>query len=275
METLDYLMKHEGAFRLSVFLGILALMLIWESLAPRRIPHHSRVKRGFNNIGLSLFNTLLIRLAIPLGAVGFAALIGQHQIGLIPFLGLPFLLGVFICVLILDAVIYWQHRFFHVNQTLWRLHQVHHADPELDVTSGARFHPIEILLSMLIKFTAILLLGAPPEAVVLFEIILNGMAMFNHSNIYFPVAFDKVLRFFVVTPDMHRIHHSTIRKECDSNFGFNLSLWDYLFKSYTPEPQLGQLEMDIGVKYLRDTKQITQIPGMLKIPFYKLPVNPD
>lgn len=260
-----WVLQHEIEIRLSCFFSIFALMAGWEILAPKRVLTAKKSVRWLNNLGLVFFNTILLRFIFPLAAVSFAFYVEQLQVGLLPYLGLPHSLDVVLAIILLDLGIYLQHVMFHALPLLWRLHRMHHADTDLDVTSGARFHPFEIMLSMLIKFGLILLLGAPAVAVLLFEVILNGMAMFNHSNIRLLQTIDCYLRWFVVTPDMHRVHHSSIVHETDSNFGFNLSWWDRLFGTYLSQPKLGHQHMQIGLTEFREAKFLT-LPWLLVLP---------
>ena len=187
--------------------------------------------------------------------------------GLFNNFALPYWLAVGVGVIVLDLIIYLQHVMFHAVPALWRLHMMHHADLDFDLTTGLRFHPIEIILSMLIKFAAIIVLGPPVVAVILFEVILNGMAMFNHGNVGLPEGLDRALRRLVVTPDMHRVHHSVEDDEANSNFGFNLPWWDRLFGTYRDQPRAGHATMTIGIHKYRDTKQVAWLPGMLALPF--------
>lgn len=269
MALQGWILAHEAELRLGCFLGIFLLMAMWEWRLPCRELRYSRWLRWSNNLGLVFLNSLILRVIFPVAAVGVAAYTEQQQWGIFHFLNLPFWLEVLLAVVVLDCLIYWQHRLFHVIPFFWRLHRVHHADPDYDVTTGARFHPIEIVLSMLIKCLAVGLLGVSALSVILFEILLNGSAMFNHANIRLPSAIDSAVRKLVVTPDMHRVHHSSIRQETDSNFGFALSVWDRLFGSYKAQPDLGHVGMDIGLKELRDPVQICRLDGLLKIPFSK------
>lgn len=244
-------------------------MAIWEVLLPRRLLVVSKPRRWASNMGLVVLNNLLLRLLFPAAAVG-VAVVAQHQNwGLLNHYAIPLGLSVFISVVALDFVIWLQHLVFHAIPIFWRLHRVHHADLDYDLTTGARFHPIEIILSMLIKCAAILLLGPPVIAVMIFEVVLNVTAMFNHSNIYFPEKIDRVLRLFVVTPDMHRIHHSSHTPLTNSNFGFNLPWWDRLFGTYVAQPPGKHTEMEIGLKDFRDPKQVTRLTGMLTLPFVR------
>lgn len=267
MSLSEWLLNYETVIRLGSFLGIFVIMASLETVFPRRKLTLSRWKRWLNNMSLVVLNTILLRLIFPVAAVGFVIFTEQQQWGLLNYYQLPFFLTVMISIVILDLAIYLQHVMFHAVPVFWRLHRVHHADLDYDVTTGARFHPIEILLSMLIKFGVIGILGPPMIAVILFEVILNGMAMFNHSNVYLPERLDRVLRFFVVTPDMHRVHHSVEDDETNSNFGFNLPWWDRLFATYKPQPDAGHEAMIIGIHHYRDPKLVDKLPGMLILPF--------
>lgn len=263
----NLIMENEPAIRLAGFIGIFAVMATWEVLAPRRRLRQSKSARWLNNIGLVIFNTALLRLAFPLAAVGMAAEAQLLGWGLFNIVEVPLWLAAVVSVVLLDAAIYLQHVMFHALPVFWRLHRVHHADLDFDVTTGARFHPIEILLSMAIKFAVILLLGPPLVAVVLFEVILNATAMFNHSNIRLPGPLDRWLRLLIVTPDMHRVHHSHLDFETNSNFGFNLSLWDRLFGTYRAQPVDGHTGMVIGIDTFRDPAHCIRLRGLLSMPF--------
>ena len=262
----ESVMQYEQAIRLSCFFGVLVLMASWEIVAPRRPLSVSKTVRWLNNLGIVLLNNFLLRGLFPIAAVGLAVLATQQQWGVLNNLDLPVWLGILVSVVLLDGVIYLQHVLFHALPLLWRLHRMHHADVDFDVTTGSRFHPIEIFLSMLIKLAAIMVLGPPAVAVLLFEIILNVMAMFNHSNIALPHKIDRVLRWLVVTPDMHRVHHSVLSSETNSNFGFNLSLWDRLFGTYRAQPAAGHQAMQIGLNQFREPKYLT-LPWLLVLPF--------
>ncbi len=263
----QWISQNEVAIRLSFFFGVFAVMAYWEVIAPRRTLTVSKTVRWVNNIGLVFLNSFLLRLLFPAAAVGVAAYAVEANWGLLNVYDVPFLLAVAISVIAMDFIVYLQHVLVHAIPTLWRLHRVHHADLDYDVTTGSRFHPIEIILSMLIKFATIVVLGPPVVAVVVFEVILNGMAMFNHSNVRLPLGLDKVLRMFVVTPDMHRVHHSVEDDETNSNFGFNLSIWDRIFGTYRDQPRAGHEGMIIGIHKFRDPKQVSWLPGMLALPF--------
>jgi sterol desaturase/sphingolipid hydroxylase (fatty acid hydroxylase superfamily) len=263
----DWILGYEISIRLGFFLGIFAVIAAWELMAPRRTLTVSRLIRWSNNLGLVFLNNLILRLLFPAAAAGVAVLAQQRGWGLFNLYEIPFLPATFVSVVMLDWVIYLQHVMFHAVPVLWRLHRVHHADPDYDVTTGARFHPMEIILSMLIKFAAIMILGPPVAAVVIFEVLLNATAMFNHGNIKLPGGIDRVLRLLVVTPDMHRIHHSVEDDEANSNFGFSLPWWDRLFGTYRDQPRAGHQAMTIGIHKFHEPGQITWLPGMLMLPF--------
>jgi sterol desaturase/sphingolipid hydroxylase (fatty acid hydroxylase superfamily)/uncharacterized membrane protein YdjX (TVP38/TMEM64 family)/rhodanese-related sulfurtransferase len=246
----------EPVIRLSGFLGVLLLMVVWEVLAPRRAQAVGRLLRWPNNLGLVVLDTIIVRLLFPFAAVGMAFVAQAQGWGLFNLVHVPAWLAVPAAVLLLDLLIYTQHVAFHAVPWLWRLHRMHHADLEFDVTTGLRFHPGEIVLSMLIKLAAILVLGAPPVAVLVFEVVLNATSMFNHGNVRLPSRLDRVLRWVVVTPDMHRVHHSIDRRETDSNFGFNLPWWDRLFGTYRAQPALGHAGMVTGIEQFREPREL-------------------
>jgi len=256
----------EAAIRLAFFVGIFVIVAFWEVAAPRRALITSKASRWFGNIGIVVINTLVLRLLFPAAAVGVAVWVGRSGWGLFNAVAVPYWVAVVVSAIALDFVIYLQHVMFHAVPILWRLHMMHHADLDYDVTTGARFHPIEIVLSMVIKTAAIIVLGAPPLGVIIFEILLNGTAMFNHGNIWVPLGLDGVLRLFVVTPDMHRVHHSTFPSEANSNFGFSLPWWDRLMGTYRAQPSRGHEEMTIGLNQFRDPSRLT-LPWMLVLPF--------
>ncbi|MGO4999189.1 sterol desaturase family protein [Oceanisphaera sp. W20_SRM_FM3] len=245
------MLEHEPWIRLGCFACVLLVMMLWECWAPRRPQQIGRLGRWPHNLLLVVINTLLLRLFFPLAAVGAAILASEHGWGLFNLLSIPFWLTLVLSLLVLDLLIYLQHRLFHAQPWLWRLHRVHHADLEFDVTTGLRFHPFEIVLSMMIKLAAVSLLGVPALAVLVFEVLLNASSMFNHGNVKLPKRLDAVLRLILVTPDMHRVHHSVIPHETDSNFGFNLPWWDRLFGTYQSQPKAGQLGMTIGLTQFR------------------------
>jgi sterol desaturase/sphingolipid hydroxylase (fatty acid hydroxylase superfamily) len=242
----DVLTLHEPALRLAAFAGVLALMLLLEFAIPRRGRSGPRLRRWTTNLALAGAGTLLLRIAVPLLAVGVAVLAEQHRFGLFNWTATPEAVAFVLSFVALDLLVYVQHVVFHKAGLLWRLHRVHHADPDVDATTGIRFHPVEILLSMGIKMGAVALLGAPAAAVILFEVVLNATAMFNHSNIDIGGA-DKWIRPLIVTPDMHRVHHSIHRDEYNTNFGFNLSVWDRLFGTYRACPREGHEKMRLGL----------------------------
>jgi sterol desaturase/sphingolipid hydroxylase (fatty acid hydroxylase superfamily) len=264
MNELDSI-SLEPYLRLGVFLGVLSLMILSEYLFPRRKQQFRR-KRWPANLGLVVLNTLVLRLILPGTTVALALWAESNNIGLFNKLSLPAGVSLVLAVILLDMLIYWQHRFSHSIPVLWKFHRMHHADTMIDVTTGSRFHPVEIVFSLLLKLLAIVLLGPSAWAVILFEVILNGTAMFNHSNINLPRGVDKVLRKVLVTPDMHRVHHSVLPAEYNQNYGFNLSVWDYLFSSYTAQPRQGHLDMQIGLPYFRAGEEAGLL-HMLSQPF--------
>jgi sterol desaturase/sphingolipid hydroxylase (fatty acid hydroxylase superfamily) len=265
----EWILGNEVSIRLSFFFSIFAVIAIWEIMSPRRKLTVSKGVRWLNNLGLVFFNSFVLRVLFPTAAVGVALLSEQQGWGLLNYYELPFWVSVVVAVVVMDFVIYLQHVMVHAIPILWRLHRVHHADLDYDVTTGARFHTIEIILSMLIKFATIMVLGPPVVAVVIFEVLLNATAMFNHGNIYIPEKIDRVLRLFVVTPDMHRVHHSVHAPLANSNFGFSLPWWDRIFGTYFAQPPEGHTEMEIGLDTFRDPKEVDRLPGMLMLPFRK------
>ncbi len=269
---MDIFIEREILIRALCFLGVLAGMAVWEILAPRRELTVSKPLRWASNLGLTVLNVIAVRGVLPATAVGAAVVAERLGWGLLNRIAAPDWvaaaewLAVVATVVVLDLVIYLQHVLFHAVPALWRLHMVHHADLDFDVTTGSRFHTIEILLSMGVKTAAVLLLGAPAVGVVLFEILLNATAMFNHSNVRLPGKLDRVLRLVVVTPDMHRVHHSVVRREANSNFGFQLTWWDRLLGTYRDQPSAGHLGMRIGLSQFRDAK-VGRLDRMLVLPF--------
>ena len=241
MDFNTFILENEIPLRLSFFFGIFAIMAAWEVIKPKRVLLLPKMQRWLNNLGLVFFNSILLRLLFPAAAVGVAAFASEHEWGLLNYYSLPFILSVILSIIIMDFVIYLQHIMVHAVPLLWRLHRVHHADLDYDVTTGARFHPIEIIL--------------------------NALAMFNHSNVGLPKSLEKYIRWFIVTPDMHRVHHSVEDDETNSNFGFNLTCWDRLFGTYRKHPRDGQLGMTIGIHHHKDPKQCNQFLGMLLLPF--------
>jgi sterol desaturase/sphingolipid hydroxylase (fatty acid hydroxylase superfamily) len=262
----DHLLDNEPTVRLAFFLGIFLLMASWELLAPRRHQGIPRRIRWPNNIGIVVFNTVLLRILTPISAVGLAQFAQSQSWGLLHYLSLPPWLSFLLAIIILDLAIYLQHVMFHAVPCLWRLHRMHHADLEFDVTTGSRFHPVEILLSMAIKLLIIAALGPLAVAVLVFEVILNALAMFNHANVRLPLAIDGILRKMIVTPDMHRVHHSVLPHEANSNFGFNLSLWDRYLGTYRAQPEKGHDGMTIGIDQFRSTRDLG-LDRMLIQPF--------
>jgi sterol desaturase/sphingolipid hydroxylase (fatty acid hydroxylase superfamily) len=246
------ILSAEPTVRIGVFAVVLALLASLEFLAPRRPNEARRWRRWPGNLGMMALDTLLVRILFPTAAVGVALAAEANGFGLLNQIVLPSWLAVGIAIVVLDLVIYAQHVLFHAAPWLWRLHRVHHSDIAVDVTTGVRFHPGEILLSMLVKLAAVALLGAPALGVMLFEIILNATEMFSHSNIRLPARFDRLVRVLLVTPDMHRVHHSIVARETDSNFGFNLAIWDRLFGTYRALPAAGHDAMTLGLAAFRD-----------------------
>lgn len=267
MDINTFITENEVLIRLGFFFGVLIIMAIWELLAPRRKLIMPKLMRWSNNITLVFFNTLILRVLFPAAAVGMAVFAQQQGWGMFNYYSLALPLKILASVIILDAMIYLQHVMVHAVPLLWRLHRVHHADPDFDVTTGARFHPLEIILSMLIKFAVIIVLGPPIVAVIIFEVLLNATAMFNHSNVRLNPRLDKYLRLLVVTPDMHRVHHSVEADETNSNFGFNLPWWDRLFGTYRNQPRAGHENMTIGIHHYNQAKQVTWLSGILMLPF--------
>jgi sterol desaturase/sphingolipid hydroxylase (fatty acid hydroxylase superfamily) len=252
--------------RIGFFFGVFAIMAGWELLAPRRSLQADKAVRWTNNLALMLLNSLLIRAIPPVAAIAVAEFAAQRGIGLFNFLPVPYALSVLLAVLALDLAIYLQHRIFHGVPLLWRLHRMHHADLDVDVTTGTRFHPIEIVLSMVLKFAVILVVGAPALAVLVFEVLLNATSMFNHGNVRMPAPMDRVLRWMVITPDMHRVHHSVRSGETNSNFGFNLPWWDRLLGTYRAQPHDGHDRMLLGIKQFRSSRELW-IDRLLLQPF--------
>ncbi|HEC13020.1 MAG TPA: sterol desaturase family protein [Acidiferrobacteraceae bacterium] len=267
MDINNLVMAYEKEIRLGFFFGVLGAMALWELIAPRRALTISKTLRWVNNLGLVVLNIIILRLIFPTAVVGMAVFAAEQGWGVLNYINIPFGLAVVASVVIMDFIIYLQHVMVHAVPILWRLHRVHHADPDFDVTTGARFHTLEIILSMLIKFATIAVLGPPVVAVVIFEVVLNANAMFNHGNVRLPLGLDRVLRWFMVTPDMHRVHHSVEDDEANSNFGFSLPWWDRLFGTYRNQPRAGHKDMTIGIHHYRDTKLVSWLPGMLALPF--------
>ncbi len=257
----------ETAIRLGCFVGILALMATWEFLAPRRKLVVKKPLRWASNLALVGLNSVLLRLAAPLSTVATAVVVSENGWGLLNQWPLPPWLALVLAVVALDLAIYLQHVLFHAVPILWRLHMVHHADLDFDVTTGLRFHTIEIFLSAVLRMGTVAALGAGPWSVVVFVVLLNATSMFNHGNIRLPRSADRLLRLVVVTPEMHRVHHSVLVRETNSNFGFNLPWWDFLFGTYRSQPERGHEEMTIGVGQLRDERRTQPLHRLLLMPF--------
>ncbi len=264
----------EMGLRLTCTAAVFAALAAWELLAPRRPLAVGRLRRWPSNIGVLVVDAALVRLLIPTAAVGAALFAVGNGWGLFNWLQLRLSFGAILGFLILDLAIWAQHWAFHHVPVLWRLHRMHHADLDIDVTTGVRFHPFEILISLAIKIAVIVAFGIPPVGVFVFEVMLNATSMFNHSNARMPSWLDRALRWIVVTPDMHRVHHSIVRAETDSNFGFNLPWWDWLFRTYRGEPRAGHAEMTIGIPQFRDPKE-QRLDRMLTQPFRDEPGASD
>lgn len=256
----------EALIRLGAFVGVFLCVALWEALWPRRPRAHGRSRRWPSNLGVVVLDTLAVRALFPLAAVGAAVFAQARGIGLLNWLAAPGWLAALLSLVALDFTIWAQHLVFHRVPLLWRFHRMHHADLDCDVTTALRFHPVEIALSVAIKMAAVVLIGAPPAAVVAFEIILNALAMFNHANSSLPAAVEPLARALVVTPDMHRVHHSIDPAETHSNFGFNLSIWDRLFRTYRAAPAKGVDGMTIGLPNFRDPREL-RLDRLLTQPF--------
>jgi sterol desaturase/sphingolipid hydroxylase (fatty acid hydroxylase superfamily) len=253
---MDAILVHEPAIRLSVFLGVLASLAALEALFPKRKRAVSRRVRWSNNLAVTVLDAVIVRILFPTAAVGVAMLGEARGWGLLPWLEMPSWAAVVATVLVLDLAIYLQHVLFHAVPVLWRLHRMHHADLDFDVTTGVRFHPVEIVLSMGIKFAVIAALGAPAVAVLIFEVLLNATSMFSHANLRLPLGLDRALRWIVVTPDMHRVHHSIEVSETNSNFGFTLPWWDRLMGTYRAQPSAGHERMTLGIEQFRTVRDL-------------------
>jgi sterol desaturase/sphingolipid hydroxylase (fatty acid hydroxylase superfamily) len=260
------LTTNEALVRLAAFACVLAALAAWELLAPRRPQQLGRRQRWPGNLGVVALDTLLVRVLFPITAIGLALVCEARGWGLLQVLALPAWASIPLAFVALDLAIYLQHVLFHAVPGLWRLHRMHHADQEIDVTTGVRFHPIEILLSMAIKLGVVAALGTPAVVVLVFEIMLNATSMFSHSNVAMPLWLDRVLRWIVVTPDMHRVHHSIVVRETNSNFGFNLPWWDRLFGTYRDQPAAGHRDMTIGIEQFREPAE-QRLDRMLTQPF--------
>lgn len=263
---MNHLLEHESSIRLSIFIGAFVVLALFEAWKPFRQRRFTRWQRWPHQLFLVVVNSLSIQLLVPLAAVGSALWAAEQQWGLLHLFDLPGWLYLLLSFVLLDFAIYWQHVFAHRWNWFWRLHRTHHADTDFDLTTGVRFHPLEILLSMLIKIALVMLLGLDPIGVLIFEIVLNASAMFNHSNFSLPSRFDAWMRRLIVTPDMHRVHHSVERHEHDSNYGFFLSVWDRWFGSYLAHTERPALSMPIGLKRFRDREDVW-LYRILLIPF--------
>ena len=266
MEILEIIVSNEATIRMTFFIGIFFVVSLAELALPRRPMSTSKTARWFANISIVIINTVVLRLLIAGGAVGISVWVAKQGWGVFNYIDRPFWVELILSVILLDFVIYLQHLMFHAVPLLWRLHMMHHADLDYDLTTGFRFHPIEIIISMGIKAVAISVLGALPAGVIIFEIFLNGTAMFNHGNFYIPLGVDRILRLVVVTPDMHRVHHSVLPSETNSNFGFNLPWWDRLLGTYRAQPSLGHDGIIIGLNQFRDPARLT-LPWIIALPF--------
>ena len=263
----NLVLEREAVLRLGCFAAVFVVMCLWEIVSPRRPLSVPKLQRWTHNIGLLFLNSLVLRVLFPAAAVGIAYTAAESGWGLFNRVDLPYWLEVLVAVLLLDLAIYLQHMLMHRVPLLWRLHRVHHADLDIDMTTGSRFHTLEIIVSMLIKWVVIFLLGPALLAVLIFETLLNGMAVFNHANVRLPATIDRLLRLLLITPDVHRVHHSILRHETNSNFGFNLSIWDRAFGTYIDQPEKGHSAMTIGIPEFRDPEQVDRLPGMLTLPF--------
>ncbi|MFH1913071.1 MAG: sterol desaturase family protein [Pseudomonadota bacterium] len=257
---------NEYLLRIGSFLAMLVIMGMAETLFPKRALTTPKGRRWFSNLSVSALSTLPPRLLLPLPPVALAIYCEANGLGLLNTFRLPGWAAFAASLLALDLLIYAQHVAFHRFRPLWRIHRMHHSDLDIDASTGVRFHPMEIFLSALLKLAAVTALGPPAEAVLAFEIILNGLALFNHANVRLPLGLDSILRLIIVTPDMHRVHHSTDMREANTNYGFNLALWDRLFRTYKAQPDLGHLKMRIGLNLFRDT-EFARLTRMLAIPF--------
>lgn len=260
-----FILDSEIYIRLGFFLSIFAFMAVWEIAAPRRAFTTSKLSRWYRNISITFLNAVVVRILFPVTALGVALIARERGWGVFNIFSAGDLIAGVIAIMALDLIIYLQHRWFHSAQTFWRIHMVHHTDLDVDVTTGARFHPFEIILSMMIKMLAIIIIGAPAWSVLAFEVLLNGTSMFNHSNAYIGLRTDGILRKFIVTPDMHRVHHSVLTDETNSNFGFNLPWWDHLFGTYRRLPADGHQGMTIGLPDFRDPDRLT-LSSILAMP---------
>ena len=266
---IDFILNHESSIRLSVFFGGVFVLALWEYFKPKRKLTQNKLKRWLNNIALIISSTVLVKIIVPAAAVGAAYLAEEKGWGFFNYVEMNYWVKFAVTFVLLDLIIYLQHLNFHEIPILWRIHRVHHSDRDCDVTTGIRFHPIEIVISIFIKIIAIIMLGVPVLAVIVFELTLNFMSMLTHSNIYINKNIERVMRWFIVTPDMHRIHHSTLENEANSNFSFNISLWDRLFGTYMALPEGGHQKMNIGLDQFNGNKWQTFF-GLLYTPFVSI-----
>ena len=256
LNSTNSVLAIEPLIRLGVFVAVLAVLTQWEFVAPRRQLTVGRWRRWPGNMGVVVIDAVLLRILFPTAAVGLALVAEANGWGVLNLVARPDWLAILVAIILLDLIIYTQHVLFHSVPVLWRLHRMHHADLDIDVTTGIRFHPIEIMLSMVIKLGAVVVLGAPALGVMIFEVLLNATSMFSHSNVRLPLRMDRWLRRILVTPDMHRVHHSIVRRETDSNFGFNLPWWDRMFGTYRDQPVGGHEAMTIGLNQFRDPREL-------------------
>jgi sterol desaturase/sphingolipid hydroxylase (fatty acid hydroxylase superfamily) len=266
----QFLVAHESIARLAAASGVLILLMIAEWRHPRATQMLARGQRWPQNFAMAALNMLIVSLIIPLSTVSTAYYAETQNWGILRSFELPVLLGTALSVIVLDFVIYGQHRMLHKFPFLWRFHRLHHADPEFDVSTALRFHPAEIVLSLLVKFLSIAILGISVESVIIFEISLNAMATFNHANFKLPQKLDQLIRMLIVTPEMHRIHHSIIYGDQHSNFGFNLSLWDRIFRTYAAKPQQSHSKIEVGLQEFQKI-EFLKFSEMLKAPFWRTP----
>ena len=262
----------ETLVRLGFFTAIFIAIALSEKVAPRRILLKSKFKRWISNFGMQIIDVAVLRFIFPIFPFGVAVICVQRGWGLLNYYHTIQPLALFIGILVLDFIIYLQHRVFHIAPVFWRVHMVHHTDQDIDVSTAVRFHPLEIILSLLIKFTAVAAIGAPPLSVLIFEVMLNGASMFNHGNIKIPLYIDRVIRMVLVTPDMHRVHHSVITRETNSNYGFSFSWWDRLLGTYKAQPQEGYDKMKIGLNGYHDDRSL-KLSALLTMPFVIKKVN--
>ena len=266
MDAATNFISPETLVRLGFFAAIFFVMALSEKIAPRRLLLKSKTKRWISNLGMQIIDVVILRLVFPVFPVGVAIICAQRGWGLLNYYQITPPLALILGILALDFVIYLQHRIFHVVPLFWRVHMVHHTDQDIDVTTAVRFHPLEIILSLLIKFAAVATIGASPLSVLIFEIMLNGAAMFNHGNVGIPLSFDRIIRMVLVTPDMHRVHHSVVMRETNSNYGFSFSWWDRLLGTYKAQPQEGHDKMKIGLNGYHDDRSL-KLSALLTMPF--------